>query len=357
LPASPDEFVELGNPPRPILLTGNICGISGWDNVVFEIARGLHSLGANVRLNAASAHQADLLPASLLPARRLRRDGDLELLLAPPHLLAHHPHPPGCVIFTMWESDRLEPHWVKDLNQASLVIVPSRWAVDSFRASGVVAPIEIVPLGHDALTFHPDASWPNVCTFGTAAALWGGGVRKNTQRLIAAFMRAFPDELDVRLRVKITPNCELAETDDPRIEILRKFLLPGELAEWYRSLTAYVNGSAAEGFGLHLVEAMACGRPVISTAYSAVTEYFDDSVGFPVAHRLAAAEGKIYRGQWGDLDDDALVLALRQVYENDQEALRRGRRAATRTRRFSWKEAGRRLLQVLEKQASDRLTV
>lgn len=355
LPAGPDEFPDLGNPPRTILLTGNICGLSGWDNVVFEVARGLHSLGANIRLNAASHHQADLLPSYLLPARRLRRDNDLELLLAPPHLLEHHPHPPGCIIFTMWESSRLEPKWVDDLNQAALVLVPSQWALESFRDSGVTAPIEVIPLGHDSLTFHDGGDWPTVCTFGTAASLGGGGVRKNTTRIMAAFEQAFPDETDVRLRVKITPSCDLPDSTDPRIEVLRTFMMPGQLADWYRSLSAYVNGSAAEGFGLHLVEAMACGRPVISPEYSAVTEYFDETVGFPISHRVVDAEGTIYRGQWSDLDDADLVRAMRQVYQQEAETRARGRNAVIRSKQFTWKAAGRRLLAALEQHASAEL--
>jgi len=352
-----DEVEDFLQPPKPLLLTGNICGISGWDYVVFEIARGLHSLGAHIRLNAASNHQADLLPPYLLPTRRLRKEGDRNLVLAPPHLLEYHFPPPGSAIFTMWESDRLDPKWVNLLNEAAVVIVPSQWAVESFRASGVTVPMEVVNLGHDALTYHAAGDWPDVCTFGTAAALWGGGVRKNTHKLIDAFQRAFPDETDVRLRVKITPKCELPECDDPRIEVLRKFLLPADLAAWYRSLTAYVNGSSAEGFGLHLVEAMACGRPIISTAYSAVTEYFDEAVGYPVAHRLTAAEGSIYSGSWAEIDEDDLVRAMRQVYDDQQEARQRGERAAARTRRFTWKEAGRRLARVLEQHLGERVTV
>ncbi len=355
LPPGKSEYKPASQPTRSILLTGNIDGISGWSYVVHEIACGFHSLGACVRLNAASHHSPDLLPPYLLQARRPRRAGDLEIVLAPPHQLVNHPHPPKSVIFTMWESDRLEPAWVKMLNQAALVLVPSQWGIDSFRASGVKTPMEIVPLGHDSLTFHSTAAWPEVCTFGTAAALWGGGIRKNTAQLIRAFSRAFPNEPDVRLRVKITPRCELAECLDPRVEIERNFMPPGELAEWYRSLTAFVNSSSAEGFGLHLLEAMACGRPVVSTAYSAVTEYFDETVGFPFAHRLTAADKTIYNGQWAELDEDELVRVLRHVYDNEAEARMRGQAAAARTRRFTWKEAGQRLIAALESHTGERL--
>lgn len=348
LPVSPTELDADGPLKPPLLVTGNICGISGWDNVVYEIARGLHSLGVNVRLNSACAHQGDLLPPALLPARRARLTDDRELVLAPPHLLERNPHPPGCAIFTMWESDRLQPRFVRIMNKARVVIVPSRWAFETFRASGVEAPMEIVPLGHDTLTFHPDFSWPDVCTFGTAGSLICGGMRKNVDRVIEAFARAFPSEPDVSLRIKVTPECDLPQPADPRIEVLRRYLPPRELAAWYRSLSVFVNGSAAEGFGLHLVEAMACGRAVVGPAYSAVTEYFDDAVGFPIAHREIDADGPVYIGRWAEFEMADLVANMRRIHADLEEARQRGQRSAARVRRFTWKEAGRRLLPVLE---------
>ena len=58
---------------------------------------------------------------------------------------------------------------------------------------------------------------------------------------------------------------------------------PAALADWYRSLTCYVNASYGEGFGLHLLEAMGCGVPLISTTFSAVGEVFDAGVGYEVS--------------------------------------------------------------------------
>jgi hypothetical protein len=333
---------------RSIFITGNMVGISGWDVVVYEVVRGLHALGFEVGLNAFNTHRPGLLPPHLMSLRRQRRPEDQELLICPPHLIEHHPREPGFIYFTMWESDRLKPNWVEDINGAKLVITPSDWGIRTFQESGVSVPIVKVPLGYDPVCFHPNGSWPDICTFGTAGALWGGGMRKNVRRIIELFQEAFPEEDDVRLRVKITPRCDLKEPDDPRIELLRNFLAPLDLAEWYRSLTAYVNGSFSEGFGLHLIEAMACGRPLISSTYSAVGEYFDHRVGYPVSYREVSTESDLYPGNWGIPDDESIKQAMREVYTNDRESRIRGNRAASRAQRFPWKETGRKLVQVLK---------
>ncbi len=75
------------------------------------------------------------------------------------------------------------------------------------------------------------------------------------------------------------------------------------MADWYRSLTAYVNGSSGEGFGLHLIEAMACGRPVVTPCHSGLTAYFDASVGYPVEFKLVPVKNEIYTGHWAESDE------------------------------------------------------
>lgn len=331
----------------PVLVTGNIVGISGWDYVVWESVRGLFSLGMDLRLSAYCDHRRDLIPPHLLSRTRLPQPGDVELVIAPPHLLPHHRPREGCVLFTMWECDRVRPEYVEWMNKARLIAVPSQWGIDCFRASGVTVPMVKVCLGHDPLTFHSTSEEPEICTFGTAGALWGGGIRKNTARIIDLFEKAFPHQTDVRLRVKITPRCGLAEPADPRVEVLRSFLPPGRLADWYRSLTAYVNASAAEGFGLHLIEAMACGRPVVTANWSAIGEYFDESVGYKLDHRMTDATGDFYSGQWATPTDESIVEAMRTIYRDRTEARRRGVAASARAKQYTWKSHGRVLAKAL----------
>jgi glycosyltransferase involved in cell wall biosynthesis len=191
----------------------------------------------------------------------------------------------------------------------------------------------------------------SVTVFGTAGALDAGGLRKNVQRVIDNFRRAFPAEPDVRLRAKLTPASPMVETHgDSRIEVTRQSLSGDDLAAWYRSLTAYVNGSFGEGFGLHLLEAMACGRPLISTAFGGVSEFFDASAGYVVPHRLIEARNDLYFGHWADPDDHAMIEHLRRVHRDRGEATRLGERAAAIASRFTWAETVRKVLEVLRRE-------
>ncbi len=334
----------------PLFLSADIRGIGGYDQVAFAFLKGLSSAGLDIRMHHAATVRHELVPPELLRPYETRRRDDPQLVMGPPFLAPRFGLDGRTAVYTMWETDRIQPEWVKLLNLARVVIVPSPWQVETFRESGITVPMEVAPLGFDPLVYHSVGPMPEVCTFGTAGALTSGGVRKNAQAVIDLFRREFPTEPDVRLRVKITPGSPGVETyDDPRIDVIRAILPLGEMADWYRSLTAYVNGSSGEGFGLHLIEAMACGRPVVTACHSGLTAYFDASVGYPVRYSLVPVKNEIYTGHWAEPDERSMAEQFRRIYENHDEASRFGIAAANRAKLFTWKSGGQSLVRALRK--------
>jgi glycosyltransferase involved in cell wall biosynthesis len=287
------------------------------------------------------------LPPQLVQLIQPRQPGDLEVIVSSPRALAGRACVADSVFFTLGESDWFDPDIIRILNQSALVLAPSRWAIDRFRADGLTAPLAHVPLGHDPLAFHPGGQRPDVCTFGIAAALTSEGRRRNVESAIRLFQEAFEDEPDVRLRVKVTPRCELREPGDPRIEVLRCFLTRDGLAEWYRSLTAYVHVPGTDGPALHPIEALACGVPLLCTCSGGAAEWFDEAVGFVVDTCPGPGGGAPGSGSL-EINEASVFAAMRSVYRNPAEAGRRGDRAAARASRLTWKETGRGLTAVLE---------
>jgi glycosyltransferase involved in cell wall biosynthesis len=354
----------------PLFLAGHVLGLGGYDQLVLNVLKGLIESGVNVCRDGRACFRKALIPVELRPTELRRTRHQPRLAIAPPHLLQRYRPDAQTAAFTMWETDTLPPGSAAHLNRCGLVIVPSTWGARSFRASGVTAPIAVVPLGYDPAIFSPrplplpppptgegKSKSPSpvgggvgegYCTFGTAGALDEGGLRKNVQRVIDLFRRAFPTRNDVRLRVKITPNSPPVNTHgDPRIDVIDAHLPAAQLTDWYRSLTAYVNASAGEGFGLHLLEAMACGVPLISSTFGGVGAFFDGRVGYEVGFRPVGACNSIYRGMWSDPDDVDIVDRMQRVVRHPEEAARMGIAAADRARQFRWEDTIRKLVIVL----------
>jgi glycosyltransferase involved in cell wall biosynthesis len=357
---APPDRTERAGPT--LFLAGNVLGLGGYDHLVFNVLRGLTEAGVNVCRDRRSWFRRQFVPAELRPTELRRRPDHPRLMVAPPHRLGRHCPDSRTAAFTMWETDTLPPEAVAHLNRCGLVIVPSRWGANCFRANGVTVPIEVVPLGYDPAVFGRTRSvsdgvpspTPSLTlrvrqtVFGTAGALDEGGLRKNVQRVIDVFRRSFPAQRNVRLRVKITPNSPPVTTHgDPRVEVLNTSLSPAELAEWYRSLGAFVNASAGEGFGLHLLEAMACGVPLISSTFGGVGAFFDSRVGYEVRFRPTGAFNSVYRGTWSDPDDADIGAKMWEVYRDGEEARRLGEAAAARAMKFRWDDTMRKLVIVL----------
>jgi alpha-1,6-mannosyltransferase len=95
-----------------------------------------------------------------------------------------------------------------------------------------------------------------------------------------------------------------------------------ELSEWLASADALVHAGTQETFGLVILEAMACGRPVVAARAGAIPEFVDEQVG------MLAEPGS----------GERMAEAIAALYERDIEALGASARARV-LRKFTWNRA------------------
>ena len=130
----------------------------------------------------------------------------------------------------------------------------------------------------------------------------------------------------------------------PHIQPLLDSLDDATLAALYRGCDAFVLPYRGEGFGMPLLEAMACGKPAITTAQGPSQDFCSEKTAYLIPAReeevpddpppLGELVGNF---TWFEPDFGELVRTLRHVYEHREEATQRGRAAAKRVREeFVW---------------------
>jgi alpha-maltose-1-phosphate synthase len=216
----------------------------------------------------------------------------------------------------------------EELRLADTVIVPCQWALDSLRFSdaGKEKPVIKVPYGTPADEISARSAPPD----GPFTVLFAGhiGLRKGVPHLLEAWEKLQLKEARLWLAGSLNlPKDYLREHAAsfaylgaiPRVELLERM----------QQADLFVFPSLAEGFGLVIGEAMACGVPVLTTLNTGGPELIEDGQeGWCVAAH--AVEPLIERIEW--------------AYQQRQALAVMGRRARLRAEQWTWTDYRRELI-------------
>lgn len=350
LPRRTPVAVQPNFPSSPtVAIRGDWYSPSGFG----QAARGVHQSLRSAGMNPIAA----LVPKDRLQDKRLFRD-EVSLRRGLADLWIHHVPPelmdlsiPGRhATYYFWETDRLPSGSAEILSQMDEVWAPSTFVADVLQGGGVTAPIAQIHPPVDTNLFSPgarrappvnlphgfDPSWSVFLYVGT----WDP--RKRPDVLVRAFTRTFTSHDHALLIVKsyVTGDTardreilgtwvSAARESDAHVRIIPDILSSAEMADLFRSATAFVTASRGEGYCLPAVQAMSCGKPVIAVNWSA----FKDYIAVPVAcsvqsvPRDVCLPGYTSEMRWAVIDEADLSVRLRGVHEDRGRACALGRQA------------------------------
>jgi glycosyltransferase involved in cell wall biosynthesis len=250
------------------------------------------------------------------------------------------------------------------------IVTSTRWSRDRIVEYGFAADkVKVIPLGVDSIAFTPPETTERrdnrlrlgFCDDETVflnigVAVWNKGI----DVLLTAFARLrgrgrrvrliLKDQRDlygisVERTVKILGQ-SVAELRDPAtlaaISVIPGNLDRAQLRALYGLADCYVSPYRAEGFNLPVIEAIACGTPVIVTRGGATDDFCDDDLACRIQGRLAEhrSDEERYVGRYIEPDADDLVSAMDRFAVGAGINMRNFARArALMLPRFTWRRS------------------
>jgi len=278
---------------------------------------------------------------------------------------------PGChIVFSIWESTIYPESWLKGLNKADYVFTPSEWGKGILIDNGFPnEKIAVIPEGVDTIQFNtnipplPALEKYNGFKF-VHIGKWED--RKGSEQLIRAFEETFSDIEDAFLVLlchnpfnkKLNVDTELnrlAPKTRSRILSINPVKDHQTIASIIRSCQCAVYPTSAEGWGLPITEAMACGLNSIVTNYSAPTDYISPATNLLLEYRLTDIKTPLFEsrglkwGQWATPDYSQLKQHMLDCFNDQTKCKSMGESAAIHVKDdWSWNNAAKKTVPFLE---------
>ena len=264
------------------------------------------------------------------------------------------------VCWSMWEftevplakyrgpDKRLVCSWPEGMNKVNANFVPCEFCKQLWLSAGCEKPVIVVPLGFDGRIYHPSPRGSDrdnkPFTFIISGTLSN---RKNPNMVLEAFTELFANREDARLIMKAPAHLPLQYKEFPNnVQIINETWPHWKLAELYWESDVLVYPSQGEGFGLTLIEAMACGLPVITTGATAMVDYVDADVGWLLDYDIGYVGSDFclnpLKETWQEFGYfqpryKSLLAAMEDAFNDRDKTARKGNAAIKRAfSRYTW---------------------
>lgn len=257
----------------------------------------------------------------------------------------------GALIF--FELDTIKDIEKTHINNLDAVFVASKWGKEVLEKNGITTKIVVSPLAVDTEIFkdHGNEKHFNKDTY-KFINIGKWEVRKGHDFLLEAFNNAFGQEDNVELFM-INHNQFLSQQENKiwvdmyknsklgsKITPIARVPTHIDLAKLISDMDCGFFPARAEGWNNEILEVMALNKPVITTNYSAHTEYCtkDNAFLIDIDELTVADDGRFFNGEgkWADLGDrqmDQAVEYLKRVYTDNIKTNPNGLETA---RKYTW---------------------
>lgn len=350
-----------------ILYIGDTEGLSGYAQSTRRMILALQDAGVNICAKYVP-HDSNISPdtTTLNRVRSLYGNtGTIVIHQQIPHMM--RPVDGAYNIgFTMFETTKIPDEWVPLLSRMDEVWVPSLFNKTTFEKSGL-SNVFVAPFPIDTQLYIPGQKNNDKFVF---LSMFQWTERKNWQDLLKAYFVEFSYQENVDLYLKVyganaseyertliqnqinSVIKEVSKKNRPNYTLDVSVKTETEMIKLFQDSDILVMPSKGEAIGLTYLEAMACGKPCIATAWGGQAEFIDDTNGYLVDYTLESVDGmphiKEYRRdqQWAKSDIASLMKKMRSAYNDHGAKSQRARE--TVVEKFSSAQISEKILNRLE---------
>ncbi len=271
--------------------------------------------------------------------------------------------------YPIFELDSFNERELNHLASCDGLFVCSNWAKEIVEKSlGMNRnQVDVVPLGVDRTKFNPEIIHMHVrkdkdpFVF-LSIVKWE--VRKSHQELCEAFNKAFSPADNVELwlmshnyfcnelEIKEWENLFLNSPMGGKVQFIPPVQTSSDVAQLILHSDCGISLSKAEGWDLPILEMMSCGKPVITTNFSAHTEFCtkENAMLVEIQETEPAFDGKWFFGQgnwaaFGENQIEQTVENMRKVFQGGKKQFNSA--GVETAKKFTWENSAKTILNVL----------
>lgn len=232
----------------------------------------------------------------------------------------------------LWELEDIPEKWHDTFPYVNELWAPSRFIADALKKVSPV-PVTFIPYGMDVPVaeglFRSDFDLPENKFL--VLAMYDSNSfmsRKNPMAAVEAFHQAFgdkPEKAHLVLKINNPTEHDLAALrgvfgSDDTYTLITGTMPKPRLNALIRLCDVFISLHRSEGFGLVMAEAMALGRPVVATNWSANVEFMPGNAACMVDYDLIPVDNAYQWGQagqrWADAHVDHAAEYLRRLADD-----------------------------------------